>query len=861
MPPQRLASALPSRRLLGAAAALIVASLPAAPARAKNDSPPVKLRLNEQGYFSAPGAEVMAFQDVYPEGHQGGVGIIQNGVRVATNGDLRLEPAPGQWAPVPVQKDRAVDRAAGEIVTTLAYPDPDKDRKGFNPIDYPDLRFSYKVRVRAEGAGVRVTVDLAEPLPAAWIGQVGFNLELYPAALFGRTFYAADGANDAGHPARAGLFPRQPNGPVRVDAARQVQPQPLATGRRLIVAPEEPAQQLTIESAREPLVLLDGRTNHPNGWFVVRALVPANATASAIDWLITPHALPGWRSPPVVHVSQIGYHPAQRKVAVIELDPADTGARRATLIRIGEDGRRETALAAAPHSWGHFLRYRYLQFDFSSVRREGVYQIEFGPARTQPFRIARDVYKRDVWQPTLETFLPVQMCHMRVIEKYRVWHGACHLDDALMAPVAYNHFDGYAQGPSTLTKWKPLEPVTGLAVGGWHDAGDDDLRVESQAGEVYVLALTHEAFGVPDDDTTIDQQRHLVEIRQPDGKPDILQQIQHGLLGVIGAWKALGRFPRGVIVPTLPQYRMIGDIANQTDNLVYDPKLQDGEHTATRSGRRDDRMVFTEQNPARALTAAAYVAAGARAMRGFDDALAADALRAAEETWRAEAAGAARAGDEAIDARLHAATELFLSTGKDEYRRALVDGAAVITAHVDRLGWIVGRALPAIGDRRFSDQVHGAVRAHDEQWQREAKETPFGIPYRPVIWGAGWGIQELGVRQYFLHQAFPDVVSADGALAALDFVLGVHPGSNTASFASGVGARSMTVAYGWNRADWSYIPGGVVSGTNLIRPDFPELKDFPFLWQQGEYVLGGGASHFMFLVLAADRLLDGAPAD
>ena len=82
----------------------------------------------------------MAFQDVYPEGHQGGVGIIQNGVRVATNGDLRLEPAPGQWAPVPVQKDRAVDRAAGEIVTTLAYPDPDKDRKGFNPIDYPDLR-------------------------------------------------------------------------------------------------------------------------------------------------------------------------------------------------------------------------------------------------------------------------------------------------------------------------------------------------------------------------------------------------------------------------------------------------------------------------------------------------------------------------------------------------------------------------------------------------------------------------------------------------------------------------------------------------------------------------------------------------
>ena len=54
------------------------------------------------------------------------------------------------------------------------------------------------------------------------------------------------------------------------------------------------------------------------------------------------------------------------------------------------------------------------------------------------------------------------------------------------------------------------------------------------------------------------------------------------------------------------------------------------------------------------------------------------------------------------------------------------------------------------------------------------------------------------------------------------------------------------------RGDWSYIPGGVVSGTALIRPDFPELLEFPFLWQQTEYVLGGGSSHYMFLVLAAN---------
>src|SRR5215471_4110955 len=172
------------------------------------------MTLNKLEYLEYQGVNVMLAHDFYPEGHQGGVGVIQNGMRVATNGDLRLEPAPGQWAPVPVQKERVVDRARGEIVTTLAYPDPDKDRKGFNPIDYPDLPLTYKVRVRAEGQGVRITVDLPEPLPAAWVGKVGFNLELFPGALFGRTFYADD---------HAGVFPRQPNGPVRVDADGNVQ--------------------------------------------------------------------------------------------------------------------------------------------------------------------------------------------------------------------------------------------------------------------------------------------------------------------------------------------------------------------------------------------------------------------------------------------------------------------------------------------------------------------------------------------------------------------------------------------------------------------------------------------------------------
>ena len=69
--------------------------------------------------------------------------------------------------------------------------------------------------------------------------------------------------------------------------------------------------------------------------------------------------------------------------------------------------------------------------------------------------------------------------------------------------------------------------------------------------------------------------------------------------------------------------------------------------------------------------------------------------------------------------------------------------------------------------------------------------------------------------------------------------------------AAGYYNSQATTAYGTNRADWSYIPGGVISGTALIRPDLPELKKWPYFWQQTEYVMGGGETNYMFLVLAA----------
>lgn len=802
----------------------------------------VNLHLNDQEYFEMPGLNVMAFQDIYPEGHQAGVSIIQNGVRVATNGDLRLDATPGQWQPMPKQDKRVVNQKDNEITTWLSYPDPSRNRTGFNPIDYPDLDLSYQVRVRGEGKNFRIIVDLDKPLPVQFVGKVGFNLELYPATLFGKAWYLGP---------QSGIFPRQPEGPDQKDADADVEPVPLASGRRLSVAPEEDSQRLVIESRTADLLLLDGRNQHNNGWFVVRSLVPAGATAGAIDWLVSPHAIPGWKYQPVVHVSQVGYHPAQEKIAIVELDSADRGEDALSVKRVREDGGFEEVLSGKPKAWGKFLRYQYLQFDFSSVTKPGMYVIDYRHFRTQTFRVAPDVYQRGVWQPVLEYFLPVQMCHMRVEEQYRVWHGACHLDDARMAPVNYNHFDGYLQGPDTLTKYKSGETIPDLNLGGWHDAGDDDLRIESQADEVSILSWAYEAFGLDYDDTTIDEAGRIAKIHQPDGKPDALQQVEHGVLTLLGSYKSMGRFYRGIITPTLHQYTMLGDESNSTDNLFYDASLKAGERTATHSSKPDDRLLFTEQNSGHEYKGIAALAAAARVLKQFDPALSRECVEAAETLWKQS-----RNDEKAFDERVVAAVELWLTTRKPEYGQVLTDQRQQIVAHIDTVGWALGRVLNMVQDRAFVEDVRAAVRKSFAEVVQKQAATPFGVPYKPYIWGAGWDIQQFGVRQYFLHRAFPDIVSDEYMLNALNFVLGVHPGENTASFASGVGARSMTIAYGFNRADWSYVPGGVSSGTALIRPDFPELKDFPYLWQQGEYVLGGGSSNYMFLVLAADQVLN-----
>src|SRR4030095_13225873 len=211
------------------------------------------------------------------------------------------------------------------------------------------------------------------------------------------------------------------------------------------------------------------------------------------------------------------------------------------------------------------------------------------------------------------------------------------------------------------------------------DAGDYDLRVESQMGTVWLLARMVEEFGLDLAGTPIDQQRRQVEIHAPDGRNDALQQIEHGLLSVLGGYRAMGRVYRGIIEPGLRQYVHLGDAAPMTYNVFQRPVEGLGLDANGDPVRADDRWVFTEDNPRRELYVAAGLAAASRVLRESNPDLAREALAAAEALF----AGAIDRSND-VGVRAFALSELIHATGRQDLVDRLVALEPEILPAVDR---------------------------------------------------------------------------------------------------------------------------------------------------------------------------------
>jgi endoglucanase len=803
------------------------ALLVAAPAAAQD------MEVAEKGYFVAPGANVLVFSNWYDglfaDSKISGVEIVLRDMRIATNGDVRLSPTPGQWDPIGALVSRNVDAKGGTIEAVL---------------EYKDHGFRYTIRAERKGGSVVLAVILDKPLPDSLAGKAGLNLEFLPAAYFHKSFLA-DG--------QGGVFPLHPSSDMKAGGARNAasgrdvgpgaEPLPFASGKAFVLAPEDPARRVTVSSSSK-LELFDGRDQAQNGWFVLRTAIPTGRTGRVIEWTLTPNADAAYVRAPVIGHSQLGYAPEQAKVAVIELDARAQPGDTAKLLRIGADGTVSEALAATPVAWGNYLRYRYARFDFSAVRAPGIYQLDYAGTRTAPFRIAADVYSK-AWHPTSDVFIPVQMDHMLVNEAYRIWHGDPHRDDAKQAPVDHEHIDLYRQGPTTDTRFKPGEHIPGLNVGGWLDAGDFDIRTQTNYAVVRSLVGLWEEHGLKRDQTWIDQKARRVELHVPDGKPDVQQQIEHGVLQLTAQFDAVGHAIHGIVEPDVAQYTHLGDAASKTDGVP---------------GTTDDRWAFTSKSSALNYGSIAALAAASRALKGHRDDLAARGLEIAKRVWAEEKTHAPdtfRHGNTTggpLDAEeFGAAVELLIATGDKQYAERIEALWPEVSKRFAFLAATAIRAIPAM-PASYRDKVKAAAQAYLAQVEQGRGSNPYGVPITEGGWAGNGAVVNSGLTDFAIHKAFPDLSTGDGVFRALDYLHGTHPGSDV-SFVSGVGTVSKEVAYGANRADFSFIAGGVVPGVLIVKPDLPEnSENWPFFWGENEYVINLGPS-YIALVQAAEALL------
>ena len=811
-----------------------------------------ELKLNNLDYFETQGVNVLVYNNLFTGGFNdeknAGLELIHHGVRTAQGGAVRLSNTPEQWDLVPDISNRKVNRAAKTIEATLSY---------------KDYNFDSRVVVSAKGKGFEISVYLDKPVPKALEGSAGFNLEFLPSQYWQKT-YLMDGrynrlpryvvGNTTTRPNSE--KPKQYKGYVTADdrgTGKYIDPLPLETGRTLLLAPDEPSRLVKITSQDADLMLFDGRMLAQNGWFVIRSLLPTGKTGKVLTWTVEPNAINGWIREPNIGFSQVGYLPSQPKVAVIELDKKDKPQATSSLYKIGADGKAIKVFSGNITPWGNYFKYNYLKFDFTSVKTPGIYYIQYGNFKTNNFLIQNNVYDK-ITDATSDIWIPIHMDHMFVNEAYRVWHGEPFKEGYRQAPPNTDHFDLHAQGPTTDTKFKALELIPGLNVGGFFDAGDFDIETGSNISVVQNFVRTWESFKPLRDQTFVDQKQRYVDLHRPDGTPDVLQFIEHGTLNLVAQAEIIGHMSQTLSNSVLDNYHHLGDAASLTDGLPYNPNL--GPYEVAKDGRssgvKDDLWAFTSRNPNLDLRAATMFAAASRALKGYNDDLSARALQQSKRLLKEATELLANKPQDADGRREGAANmatnlQLYIATGEKQYVdkfQELLWPALDLNVSVNLL-----TALDAIPhmDVSFKEKLRPHVVKYKEYIGGLEKDNPYGVPIGLTNWAGSGDVMNFGTTISFASKYFSEIISASHAFKAANYLFGCHPYHNYSLVATVGATRPKAVFYGNNRADFSFIPGNVAPGILFRKPDhFENYDDWPFLWGQNEGTIGGNTSYLIF---------------
>jgi endoglucanase len=493
-----------------------------------------------------------------------------------------------------------------------------------------------------------------------------------------------------------------------------------------------------------------------------------------------------------IKVNQVGFLPSSQKLAVVTAGGAAGFAvvDAATGKQVFEGG---LGAAAVWDLSGENVRLA----DFSTLSVPGKYRIRVvGQPDSAPFSIGPDAYReldaaaiRSYYLARAGTALPARYAGVYA-------RAAGHPDTEVIVH------------PSAASPGRPAGTVISSPKG-WYDAGDYNKYVVNSGITTYTLLAAYEHF--PD---WFDKLRVGLP-ESGNGLPDVLNEALWNL-----EWMASMQDPGD------------GGVYHKLTNKIFDPMVMPDQ-------ARMPRYVV-QKTTAAALDFAATMAAASRVLARFDNqepGRSARYLAASQAAWRwaqahpavtyqqpADIATGAY-GDKLLDDEFAwAASELLISTGKDEYRaRALQAGQPKSAApgwnDVAALGWMSLAQHPKAGQATAArERLVALADTLAARWSA----SPYRVTMdrADLVWGSNAVILNQAMMLVQAYRIKPQPAYLNAAQSALDYVLGRN--ALAMSFVTGFGAVSpMHPHHRPSEADGigSPVPGWLVGGPNPGQQD------------------------------------------
>jgi endoglucanase len=496
--------------------------------------------------------------------------------------------------------------------------------------------------------------------------------------------------------------------------------------------------------------------------------------------------------PPRMRVNQIGYLPELPKWAVLVSDSPTPESWQlhdaAGKVRL----QGESTVVGLDPSSGD----RVHQIDFSSFRaEEGELTLVAGEQRSDRFAVSRSLYA-PLARDALRIFYHLRSgvaIEMPYVERPEWAHPPGHHPD--LARCAHDTGCDYALN----------------VTGGWYDAGDQGKYVVNGGLSTWLLLNAYERallLGI-ESATLADGASNIPE--SGNGVPDVLDEARWELEFLISM-----RVPDGQPLAGLVHH-----------------KMHDADWTPLGTGPHEDPQprVLRPPSTAATLNLAAVAAQASRLWTTFDASFSRRCREVAEAAWSAarrhpvrlapasdSRGGGAYADEEVGDEWYWAAAELFLTTGRDEYRDHLresaFDAAIALDTIVDGLAtssaltWQRVAALGQISLALAGDHASASGRLTGDELRRYRSQLSamadallatlaqegYRLPMRPAPHGKyPWGSNADVLGNMVLLASAADWEEGDrcaqGVALGMDYLLGRNAMGQ--SYVTGYGARPL----------------------------------------------------------------------